>query len=312
MSRRNPGFTLVELLVVIAIIGVLVALLLPAVQMAREAARRTQCTNHLKQMGIACQNHHDTYKFFPSAGNYWGYAPEFEPVSNPAADPPGQPLIAPRQRAGWAYQILPFLEQNIVYMGNGASTYEDAQRQIMATPIPTYFCPSRRAPQVLTTNSWYPAGLAPQGTCSYAHMDYAGSNHSNTGVIIQTNANQTWANGGPISTAQVSDGTSNTILIGEKRLNVGRLGSFQSDDNEGYTSGFDHDVMRYTDRSPRLDHTNNDPAGGDGGQRFGSSHPGGFMAVFADASVRVISYDIELTNFNRLGMRNDGEPVTVP
>lgn len=311
MSKKSPGFTLVELLVVIAIIGILVALLLPAIQAAREAARRTQCMNHLKQIGVACHNHHDTYRFFPTGGYHWSYAPEFQPVSNTATDPPGQPLIPPKQRAGWAYQILPFLEEEIVYMGNGAATYDEAQIETMTTPISTYFCPSRRPPQVFVGNSWYPTNLAPAGSYGHAMIDYAGSNINNNGVIVQTNSNQTWANGAPISTASILDGTSNTMVVGEKRMNIARLGNFQSDDNEGYSSGWDHDVMRYTDRSPRPDHLDN-PVGGDGNQRFGSSHPGGFLAVFADGAVHFISYDVDLTNFHHMGVRNDGEPVNLP
>jgi prepilin-type N-terminal cleavage/methylation domain-containing protein len=128
---RPRAFTLVELLVVIAIIGILVALLLPAIQAARESARRTQCSNHLKQIGLGFQNHHDTYRFFPTAGHHWGYAPEYEGAT---------PLIAPKQRAGWAFQILPFIEQSIVYEGNGGTTLDEMQINAIGAKISTYFC----------------------------------------------------------------------------------------------------------------------------------------------------------------------------
>jgi prepilin-type N-terminal cleavage/methylation domain-containing protein len=294
MSPRRFGFTLIELLVVIAIIGILVALLLPAIQAAREAARRTECGNNLKQIGLGFQNHHDTYGFFPTAGHHWSNAPDFDGL---------QPQIAPKQRAGWGYQILPFIEQQIVWEGNGAPDKDEAQRQAMGTTIPAMFCPTRRAPEAFLGGAWY----GPSGTYLHAQTDYAASNLENDGVVVRTNSDQTWGSGAPITTASIIDGTSNTMVVGEKRLNVIALGNFQGDDNEGYTSGWDHDVIRYTDRSPRPD-----PMSGDGEQRFGSSHPGGFLAVFADAAVHFISFDIELTNFRRMGNRSDGEPIYFP
>lgn len=126
------GFTLVELLVVIAIIGVLVALLLPAVQAAREAARRTQCSNQMRQMSLALQNHESTRKIFPTGGiDPW---PRIEDY---AAE--GKPFAAPKQGLSWAFQILPYLEQNAVH------NLVDSQ-QLPLTPVGLYYCPSRRGP----------------------------------------------------------------------------------------------------------------------------------------------------------------------
>src|SRR5262245_48880782 len=99
------GFTLIELLVSITIIGVLVSILLPAVQMAREAARRTTCRNHLKQMALAFQSHHEQYGYFPTGGYDWWEPPTFEGYS---------PAVGERQRAGWGFQILPFIEADDV------------------------------------------------------------------------------------------------------------------------------------------------------------------------------------------------------
>src|SRR5260370_30068224 len=101
------GFTLIELLVVIAIIGVLIALLLPAVQKVREAANRTQCANNLKQIGLAMHNFHDTYGAYPNSGNHWDTGISY--------DASGAPQNFKYQQAGWGYQILPFIEQDNLY-----------------------------------------------------------------------------------------------------------------------------------------------------------------------------------------------------
>ena len=304
MFGRRRGFTLVELLVVIAIIGILVALLLPAIQAAREAARRTQCTNHLKQIGLAFQNHHDTYKYFPSGGNGWVHPPDYDGASG--SEPPGLPWIAPKQRAGWGFQILPFAEQQIVWEGSGATTKDGAQIAAIGAPVSFFFCPSRRPPQTISAASWY----GPAGTYAHTPTDYAASQGTgNNGVVVyvaDASGAGAWSGQGPITTALVTDGTSNTILVGEKRLNRLGLGAIQSDDNEGYTSGWDHDVIRRTDRDPRPDPN---ASGAYGEERFGSSHPGGFQVVLADGSVRFLSFDIDLTNFSRLGHRSDGEVV---
>ena len=129
-TRARRGFTLVELLVVIAIIGILVALLLPAIQAAREAARRTDCKNRLKQIGLALQNHASTLRVFPTGG-----AVIYPKIEDYVAG--GKPLGPDKQGLGWAYQILPYLEE-------GALQGLVTQDQLQAATIPLYVCPSRR------------------------------------------------------------------------------------------------------------------------------------------------------------------------
>ena len=137
MSRQRSAFTLVELLVVIAIIGVLVALLLPAVQAAREAARRTTCLNQVRQMGIALQNHVDALKVFPTGGSR--NDPDIQNYVSGPTNSPGTPNGPNKQGLGAFYQMLPFLEQNAV---KGIKT----QTQLQSTLVPLYNCPSRRPP----------------------------------------------------------------------------------------------------------------------------------------------------------------------
>jgi len=295
MWRRHEGFTLVELLVVIAIIGVLVALLLPAVQAAREAARRTECTNKLKQIGLAVHNHHDTFRVLPHGGWHWSNPPDYTSS--------GSPEIAPKQGAGWAFQILPYIEQTAIWDGSGQATIADKQIQAMGAKIPGYFCPSRRRPQAFTIAAWY----GPPGTYAHGQIDYAGSCLTNQGAIVRVNSANLEDRSFAISLAGIVDGTSNTLLVGEKRLNFTLLGDFQSDDNEGYSGGWDHDVMRYSDRAPLPDGRT-----GDGNQRFGGAHPGVFTVVLADGSVRNLPYTIDLAVFTRIGNRMDRQAVAWP
>jgi prepilin-type N-terminal cleavage/methylation domain-containing protein len=161
------GFTLVELLVVIAIIGILVALLLPAVQSAREAARRMQCKNHLKQMALAMHNHHTAHGFFPSGG--WGWLWTGDPDRGSGKEQP----------AGWNYSILPFTEQqNVFDLGSDGDkdTITDTQRDGALkrdqTPISFFACPSRRSASLYPR----PAGMTyhnGRAVTEAGIMDYA-------------------------------------------------------------------------------------------------------------------------------------------
>jgi len=279
--RPERGFTLVELLVVIAIIGVLVALLLPAVQAAREAARRMTCQNHLKQVGLAMQNHHDTYGIYPDGGINWHAA------RTKAAG--GAPEAAPRQAWGLFYQMLPFIEQQSLY-----DNADDAF--VRRTPVSSYFCPSRREP--------VPVG-------NRAHNDYAGNggltggglngwgDGNNGGVVTRATAVA------PIDSAAIIDGTSNTIAVGEKWMGQSEYSKHTCADNEGYASGFDWDIIRWGNNPPRKDVLNNDACK----TEFGSAHAGGAYFGYCDGSVQFVNFNIDQTTFRNLSQRDDGQVI---
>ena len=285
LSHARSAFTLIELLVVIAIIGILIGLLLPAVQKVREAAARISCQNNLKQIGLAFQNHHDAFQYFPTGGGDWWYAPNY--VN-------GQPAVGPWQQAGWGFQILPYLEGGNAWTGGGATNDYDRARIAVGAVNKVFFCPSRRGPQ--TTVFTDPSYMNGQPTVT-ALCDYAASNYEETGVMRYMT---------PTRMADITDGASNTLLVGDKRLNLTPLGQPQKDDDTGYTTGFDFDVVRYTNRPPAPDYR---APSGDGGGLFGSSHLGRFNVVFADGSVHSLTYSIDPTVFSYLGNESDGQAI---
>ncbi|MEZ6072915.1 MAG: DUF1559 domain-containing protein [Pirellulales bacterium] len=321
-GRRNTAaFTLVELLVVIAIIGILIALLLPAVQAAREAARRSQCQNNLKQMGLAALTHADVHKHFPSSG--WGYLWVGDPDLGYGKSQPGS----------WIYNSLDFMEQGAVRrIGAGltGTAKKNALGQLSGTPIPVFNCPSRRA------SIAYP----PNETCTnalnavvLAHADYAGNAGVGqrvgnlTGEALKT---FNWDRGGmtfalsEIGFRQIPDGTSNTMYVGEKYLlpDAYRTSKDGADNNTMY-AGHDWDVLRWTSGEGSSD--NYDPTyifanvgpnpsyqdrpGFSAISSFGSPHPAAANYVFCDGSVRSITYGVDAQTWIRIGIRNDGLPV---
>jgi prepilin-type N-terminal cleavage/methylation domain-containing protein/prepilin-type processing-associated H-X9-DG protein len=302
MSRARRGFTLVELLVVVAIIGVLIGLLLPAVQAAREAARRTSCQNNLHQLAIACQNHHDQYGILPSGGFGWCNHATYEQNSQ-------APVVGETQALGWGFQILPFIEGHTEYNKGTGGIYERSATAMMSLK-PVFICPTRRtsnallpvnadwrrSPNCADPPAWYNMGAGPT-QWKNAPTDYASSNSEGTGAIRQTR---------PRTFGEIIDGLSNVFLLGEKRLNIVQIGNYQGDDNEGYTSGWDHDMTRYTRvaNSPLPDTVT-----GDGQQRFGGPHPQRFNMAMCDGAVRGIRYNIDPLLFQQVGHRNDKLPL---
>lgn len=338
--ERGRAFTLVELLVVIAIIGVLVALLLPAIQAARESARRATCVNQLKQMGLALLNHESAIGTFPTGG------------SEPWHDE-GAASVAYGKGYGWMVQILPYVENSAlqnISKGYGAG---DAARDriVRATPVPLYNCPSKRAP-VISFNGTAEDPDACQNGCALA--DYAAATPANIldldrlsfepwfwqgvrhgdvvaaadqllrfngkkiypvayqGVIVRTGMSD------PCKPKQITDGLSNTMAVGEKRLYTNLYQEGAPFDDIGWTDGWDPDIIRYTgyrpgpdvsgpDAKEEIQRFENEHPELDGyGYHFGSPHPGSFNAVFADGHVTSIDYDIDLVVFNALGSREDG------
>ncbi len=281
-GHARRAFTLVELLVVIAIIGILIAITLPAVQAAREAARRTHCQNNLKQIALAFHQHHDAHQFFPSGGWAWDKAPTY--VN-------GTPASGSPQQAGWGFQILPYIEAVTVWNAGPVAA--------IGTPNSVFFCPTRSGPQTLTLGDDYDPPLT-GGDLVHALCDYAASNREGTGVVRRYD---------PISLREVTDGTTNTLVVAEKRLNLAFMYEPQEDHNEGYTVGWNSDTIRRADVAPEPDFLGDH--GVDGDHRFGSSHANSFFAAFLDGSVRPIPYTIDKTVFEHAGNISDGQVVNI-
>lgn len=201
-SGRRYGFTLVELLVVIAIIGVLIALLLPAVQQAREAARRMQCTNNLKQIGLALHNYHDTYGSFPSGA--------IKPQTAPS-----MPSWSQGGHAGWAWSalILPFVEQSALHeqLGVSKGTSPYANPTLARTVLDAYRCPSDVAPDY-NTRSWW--GKKTDDGYEAASSSYKAMN-SHSYPIETSHATGAFYINSSTSFRDITDGTSNTLAVSE-------------------------------------------------------------------------------------------------
>ncbi len=316
MTSRK-AFTLVELLVVIAIIGVLVALLLPAVQAAREAARAMQCKNHLKQLSLGFLVHHNSHGFLPSGG--WGYMWMSHPDQGTGENQPG----------GWGYTVLPYIEQQPLYdMGKGGSEAEirASNAQLHATPIATYHCPSRRPARpypVVVDISFVKQPLISGPVEFAARNDYAANGGEQLGVGFLAgpsnlesglNGNYQWneegtgiiANHREIRLEDIIDGTTNTYLIGEKYLSPDEYetGTSLGDDQSVY-SGDERDVVRFTAGLRPIQ----DRPGLLGTWEFGSAHSSGFFMAFGDGSVQTVGYEIDPDVHRRLSNKDDGVAV---
>lgn len=334
---RKNAFTLVELLVVIAIIGMLVGLLLPAVQQAREAARQMQCNNNLKQMGLAALNHESTVRVFPSGGWHWRMVGDSDWG------------LGVKQPGSWQFSILPFLEQNAMFQlgsdGNNTTAPSGAKKSgaltCNQTPLPVFYCPSRRACKVFlfshggatgtnhknvynitapgsdgfllakgdyagnagTTKDWCGApSMTPAGYPEAQKFDFDAQAMNYNGVIYRCSG---------VSIGEISSGTTNTYLLGEKYLMTSDYETGANDtDNEGVFFGGCDDNLRTCSKSvrPAQDRMGYNSAK----ERFGSPHAGTFGMAMCDGSAQRISYSIDQTTHARLAERDTNEVVSIP
>ena len=326
------GFTLIELLVVIAIIAVLVAILLPAVQQARDAARRTQSRNHLKQLGLAAANFEDVHRHLPTSGGY-DYSPGLPPNSAPyesrtprGIEPNpavltfipgygqfrprwGDPADLPRFQLGSTfYSLLPFLEQ--------AALFEDPLL-CYRTALPIFQMPSRRSglAAIPSVDPVYPGwnySDAGQGPC--ARTDYAANE-----LVFRT----TYSGWGEVSRFRdITDGTSNTIFFGEKAMaqNAWRAGVLYWDEpwvlggnggvgRCGYELYSDLELNRFPERVNGAGW--NDGRYSCGGGNWGTPSPGGPQFAFGDGSVRSLSFQLDKNVMHNLIRPGDGNVVAV-
>jgi len=271
--RLRDGFTLIELLVVIAIIAVLVALLLPAVQQAREAARRTQCKNNLMQLGLAIQNYHMAHEVLP-----------------PGVVNPDGPIRSETTgyHFSWIVQLLPLLDQTNVYdhFDFEHGVYADENRKARSAKIAALVCPSQ--------------GYGLNDGESVPGSNYAGCHHPTEEPIAADNLGTFFLNS-RLRIEDIPDGSSNTIFVGEKLVNYGDL---------GWASGT-RATLRNTGHRPNSESLELRPTGvmpdplHVGG--FSSVHQGGVNVLLGDSSVRFISQNINSSVYANLGNRRDGE-----
>jgi prepilin-type N-terminal cleavage/methylation domain-containing protein len=301
---QGAAFTLIELLVVIAIIAILIGLLLPAVQKVREAAARISCGNNLHQIGVAVHTYHSSYERLP-----------------PAA-------VGGDGEVSWAVLILPYIEGGNLYQQWDLSlryTYYRHPASVVGAQVKVFYCPSRRSPpQLSVTGDTRP----PWGGSPGALGDYA-ANGGNTTAVWDDPRN---GNGvllyadttfGPNNTVvswqsltafkDVTDGLSNTLLIGEKHVPITAFGQQAAGDNSIYNGDDIHTIVRVAGRQTPgpidrpLASSPTDSYRPD--ERFGSYHARGCQFVLCDGSVRMIPNTIDIETLTRLAVRNDGLPV---
>ena len=327
----RAGFTLIELLVVIAVIGILVALLLPAVQQAREAARRTQCRNNLKQIGLAALDFHDVYGAFPPAR----LRHQPKTIAEQVEPDCGQDSMS------WLVRLMPYLDdRNAFHEWDFEKKFEEHDEEVRHRPVPTFLCPSRRsmnnasAPDI-TTIITFPCGCGglPQTITGGATGDYAGNlgdpspgatgeptdffwGGNGNGILISSRAKCT-EDGEPdgsllewkdrVAIRDLTDGASQTILAGEMHVPQDKL-NVAPENGPAYYGFHITSFARVGGAGSPIARTADDPSAGP--YSFGSWHDGGDCPfVFGDGRVESIHPFIDTDILGRLCNRSDGLPV---
>ncbi|MEL7498470.1 MAG: DUF1559 domain-containing protein [Planctomycetota bacterium] len=340
LHRHQRGFTLVELLVVIAIIGILIGMLLPAVQQVREAARRTTCLNNLRQIGLAALNHESAHMHFPTAGGqsnaFWDTGEELRQLHG-------------HENLGWIYQILPYMEQNNLYEQRKNDGYLGGAAPLIETSVESLNCPSRG--QRFINMGSYPLAVSDYAGVmgSWNEPDWNGFTWQHymdpapnevqavwTGIIAkgghyEINADRTFAMP-KVGFGAIRDGSSNTIMMMEKSVNSRNYELVNLADGVwvwweiwGQYSGADWGTMRMIAPPNAADGTTGTnptvPLVSDTHTRqgwqfmsanttqelgFGSAHPQATNAVFGDGSTRPVNNNVDVYILQAAGDRADG------
>lgn len=300
-NRRRAGFTLVELLVVITVIGILISLLLPAVQSAREAARRVSCSNNLKQMGLAVQ-------MFERAKRHLPYS-RYD------------------TRETWAWIVLPYLEQQALFdQWDMSKKYYDQAREVRCAQVAMYFCRTRRSAgsepaasitgdvQQGTSDPNVPGALGDYACCigpthdpdgNRTRIDYWQGMTVPEGYVPSRGAfryKPIAPKASPLGFADVRDGLANTLFIGERHIPNYNFG--HSPDSSIFNGDHGSSMKQAGIAAPLAKGARDKKTG-----IFGSYHPGICQFVFGDGSVHALRVSIDVTTLNRLADRYDGEVV---